>query len=141
MSGQEQRRQGQDDREAGKDEADSTDDGSEAAPETPSAVDRQLGGCGAREEVGSGDAVLELVGSQPLTLLDAELAEQCNVGGWTAKSDGANASPLADDGPERDRLAQGLGHGSGNRMARTVADEDALPPAINVPKCHTHPAS
>jgi hypothetical protein len=127
MSGQEERRQGQDDRQTGEDEADPTDHRSEAAPKTPAAVDRQLGGGRSGQEIGCRDAVFELVGGEPSPLLHAQPAEESDVGWGTAEPDDPDAAPLADDGPERDRWVEGLSHGLGHRMETRRGSRSALP--------------
>jgi hypothetical protein len=74
------------------------------------------------------DAVFELVGGEPSPLLHAKPAEECDVGRGAAKPDSANASPLADDGTERHGLAERLGHGLDNRMARAMANNKSVNP-------------
>ena len=97
VGGQKQRRQGQDHDEAGHDETDAADYRAGRAGEAPGAEDRELGRCGAGQQVGGGDAVFELVGRQPAALFHAELAQQRDVGGRTAESDASEPGPLASD--------------------------------------------
>jgi hypothetical protein len=65
---------------------------------------------GTRQEVGRGDGVLELVGAQPTSVIDAELAKERDMGRWTTEADDTYPAPLAHDGRERHTLFDGLGH-------------------------------
>ena len=125
--GEKERRKGQDDGQAREDETDPTDDRPEATPEAPGTVDRQLGRGRAREQIGGRDAVLELVGREPLPFVDAQLPEEGDVGRRAPEPDGSDASPLTDDGGERDVLMDGLGHARDNRMAGPFGDHASTP--------------
>ena len=67
----------------------------------PRTQDCQLGRSWSGKQVGRGDAVFEFVRTQPATFLDAQLAEQRNVAGRSAKTDDPDAAPLANNGAER----------------------------------------
>ena len=102
MVRQEQRRQGEDGDEAGHDEADAADHRSHCASYPPCTEDRQLGRGGAGQEVGGRYSVFEFIGRQPASLVDAQCAEEGDVGGWPAKPDEPDATPLTHDSDERD---------------------------------------
>ncbi len=100
---EEQRGQAEDYREPRQDEARTADEDSGRARQPPRAVHRELGRGGPWQQIRGRDAVLELLGGQPATLLDAQRAEQRDVGGRAAEADAAHPQPLAGNRRETDR--------------------------------------
>ena len=103
VAGQEDRRQRQDEHQSGDDEAQPAEDGADRPAQPPRAVDGQLRRCRAGEEVRGGDGVFELLGLDPLSLLDAHAAEQGDVGRGTPEPDATETEPLLPDGAEGHR--------------------------------------
>jgi hypothetical protein len=109
---EEQRGEGKDDRKAGSDETDAACDGAYRAPEAPRAEDGQLRRRRTREQVGGGDGILELFGVDPLPLIDAQAAQECDMRRWTAETDATQAKPLGDDGAQRNLGRRATRNGS-----------------------------
>ena len=76
------------------DEAQPSDDTTHHAPEAPRAEDGQLSGRRARQDVRSGDAVLELQRRHPSSLFDAKAPQQGDVGGGSTEPDAPDPTPL-----------------------------------------------
>ncbi len=94
---QEEHRESQDHQQAGQDEAEAPEQRARAATHPPGAEDRQLGRRRAGEQVAGGDRVLELVRREPGPPLDAELAQQGDVGGRATEPDATDPPPLSGD--------------------------------------------
>ena len=113
-AGQEDHRQGKDEYEPGEDEAHPPEEGSGGPAQPPGAEDSQLGRGGTRQEVGGGDGVFELLGTDPSPLFHAQAPQQGNVGRGPAEPDAAEAKPLramvgkATRGAERPVVSLGL---------------------------------
>src|ERR1022692_171836 len=101
MRRQEQRGQGKDEHHPGHDETDPAENRTSGTAEPPRAEDRQLCRGGTGQQARCRDAVLELLGAQPASLLDAETAQQSDMGRRAPKSDSPEAEPFA--GAERER--------------------------------------
>jgi len=65
------------------------------ASDAPGAEDRELRRRGAGQQIGRGDAVLEVLGGEPLAMLDDQGPEQRDVRGRPAEADHPDATPLA----------------------------------------------
>ncbi len=99
---QKKRRECQDERQARDDEAQPTQHGAYWPPKPPRAVDRQLGRCRAGEKVRRSDGIFELLGLDPVPLLDAHPPEQDDVGRGPSEPDAPETAPLLADGAKGD---------------------------------------
>ncbi len=108
--GQEERREREDEDEPGQHERQAPGHGARRTAYPPGAEDRGLRRRRAREEVARRERVLELGVGEPAAALDAELAQERDVGRGASEADEADAAPRPDDGAERG--SDGL-HGRG----------------------------
>ena len=130
----------------GDDEAEPADEGSGPASQPPRAEDGQLGRRRPGQQVAGGDGVLELGGRHPFPVVDAQLAQQGDVGRRPAEPDAADPAPLASDGGQAHGPAGGLHreerlrkrgplrphHGPAKRRAQVAAPlRPARPPGIH----------
>ncbi len=114
-AGETEDRQRDDEHQPGHDEADAAADSTNRPPQPPGAEDGQLGGGRSRQQVGGRDAVLELLGSHPAALLDAEATQQGDVRASHAAATDDRCVPLR--APRKVRFARGR-RGSGRRARR-----------------------
>jgi hypothetical protein len=129
-AGQKRRGQGQDENQAGHDERGPAQQRAAAATDAPGAEDRQLGGGGSWQQVAGGDGVFELDRRQPAPALDAQFAQQLDVGGRPAEADAADASPLAHHHgqarpPRVTRLRIGVTHRTAAEVSSAIGLQDA----------------
>ena len=106
VAGQEQHREAEDEDEPGDDEGQASDERADAPALPPGAVDRELRRGRPGQEVAGGDRVLEVVGLHPAAALDAQPAEQGDVGRRSPEPEAPDTAPLA----EHDREARVRAH-------------------------------
>ncbi len=87
------------------DEGETSDDSRSRPASSPRRVDRELGRGWTGEEVDRGEAVLELVRSDPSASVDNEIPQERDVRGRSAEADDPDPPPRACDSFERGRAA------------------------------------
>ena len=127
--GEEEGGERQDEDEPGEDERRAADESPCAAAKPPGAVDGQLGGRRAGEEVARGDGVLELLGAQPAALVHAEAAKERDVGRGATEARHPDAAPFGGDHPQR--------RGRGGAVAATAGQRSPVLDARGV-RCRDH---
>jgi len=97
VTGEKQRGKGQDDDQPRENECKAAHNCAATSANPPGAIDRQLGGRRAREQVAGSNRVFELDRPDPSPALDTKLTQQLDMRGWPAEPDAADPPPLPQD--------------------------------------------